>query len=390
MVPDDPDWSDTGEESPCAECRFLAERAISPADGSVRWVVLDPSLVVHAEATDFCWGLHGADRSPNTIRVYAGRTALFLGWCSAGGVDWKTIGLAELARFKAWLEMTPVRTGYRRSGSVDAVLVAVCEFLRFCARTGRVDARIADQLVEPRWMAFLPAGFDPGERGEFRTVRVRQVRARAQSAFPEALSAEQSQAVFAACRSPREVFIVRLLYDSGLRIGEALGLRREDMHLLPVSRALGCAVVGPHVHVRRRANPNGTLAKSRYPRTVPASDAIVSAYADYVFERDDILGEDDTDMVLVNLYHAPVGRPMSYRGAKGFFERLARQVGFPLWPHMLRHTAATNWVRAGVDLDVVQRLLGHASPASTLVYLHARDGDRRRAVEAVAAGEPYR
>ena len=54
---------------------------------------------------------------------------------------------------------------------------------------------------------------------------------------------------------------------------------------------------------------------------------------------------------------------------------------------MLRHTAATNWVRAGVDLDVVQALLGHVSLASTTVYLHARDEDKRRAVEAVAAGK---
>ena len=55
-----------------------------------------------------------------------------------------------------------------------------------------------------------------------------------------------------------------------------------------------------------------------------------------------------------------------------------------------RHSAATNWVRAGVDLDVVQALLGHASLASTTVYLHARDEDKRRAVEAVAAGKRYR
>lgn len=52
---------------------------------------------------------------------------------------------------------------------------------------------------------------------------------------------------------------------------------------------------------------------------------------------------------------------------------------------MLRHTAATNWVRAGVHLDVVQRLLGHASLASNTVYLHARNDQKRRAVEAVAA-----
>jgi len=389
MTTEDLEWS-TEEQRPEAEHRFQAERAVSPADGSVRWVVLDPYLVIHAEATEFCWGLHGADRSPNTIRVYAGRTAMFLSWCSATGVDWKTIGLADLARFKAWVEMTPGRTGYRQGGTVDAILIAVCEFLRFCARTGRVGARVADQLVEPRWMAFLPAGFDPGERGQFRTVRARQVRARAQTAFPEALSAEQSAAAFGACRGPREAFMVQLLHDTGLRIGEALGLRRGDMHFLPDSRTLGCGVVGPHVHVRHRLNPNGALAKSRYPRTVPASDVVLSTYADYAFERSQILPEDDSDMVLVNLYHAPLGRPMSYRGAKGFFERLARQVGFDLRPHMLRHTAATNWVRAGVDLDVVQDLLGHVSPASTLVYLHARDEDRRRAVEAVAAGKAYR
>ena len=389
MVFDDLSWSDS-EESLGYESRFSAERAVSPVDGSLRWVVLDPSLVIHAEGTDFCWGLYGADRSPNTIRVYAGRTAVFLGWCSAGGVDWKTVGLGELARFKAWLEMTPSRSGYRKAGTVDAILIAVCEFLRFCARTGRIDSRVADQLVELRWLAFLPAGFDRGERGQFRTVRVRQVRARAQTVFPEALSPEQSNVVFTACRRPREVFIVCLLHDSGLRIGEALGLRREDMHLLPDSRSLGCAVVGAHLHVRRRANPNGTLAKSRYPRMVPASEAILSAYADYAFERDAILGDDDSDFVLVNLYHTPLGKPMTYRGAKGLFERLAGQTGFPLRPHMFRHTAATNWVRAGVDVDVVQRLLGHAVPASTLVYLHARDEDRRRAVEAVAAGELYR
>ena len=77
-------------------------------------------------------------------------------------------------------------------------------------------------------------------------------------------------------------------------------------------------------------------------------------------------------------------------GADALFERLATDCGFAVRPHMFRHTAATNWVRAGVDLDVVQRLLGHAALASTAVYLHARDEDKRRAVEAVAAGERYR
>ena len=184
--------------------------------------------------------------------------------------------------------------------------------------------------------------------------------------------------------------MVRLMHGTGLRIGEALGLRREDMHLLPDSRRLGCTLVGPHVHVRHRANPNGALAKSRFPRSVPASEALLLAYADYQSERAELLGHDEAGMVFVNLYHEPSGSPMSYRAAKSFFDRLARGCGFPVRPHMMRHTAATNWVRAGVPLDVVQKLLGHVSLASTTVYLHARDEDCRRAVETVAAGRTWR
>jgi integrase/recombinase XerD len=370
---------------------FSAERAVSPRDGSELWVVLDPGYVVHREASDFLRVLHGAGRSPHTIRAYAGRVASFLGWCAEQGVAWSSIGLAALARFKHFLEAAPYRDGRLRSGAtVNATLTAVCEFLRFCARTGVIDMAVAERLSEPRWLRFIPPGFDAGEPGQFRTVRARVLKARVQTPFPEALTDEQVAAVLACCRRPREHFMVILLRDTGLRIGEALGLRRTDMHLLPDSRGLGCTVVGAHLHVRHRANPNGALAKSRFPRTVPAGDAVLGAYADYQHERDGRVGENGTEMVLVNLYHAPLGAPMTYRAAKGFFDRLARGCGFPVRPHMLRHTAATNWVRAGVDLDVVQALLGHASLASTTVYLHARDEDKRRAVEAVAAGRRYR
>ena len=278
-----------------------------------------------------------------------------------------------------------------RSGStVNAVLTAVCEMLRFCARAGLVEAAVAEQLSEPRWLRFTPPGFDAGESGQFRAVRARMLKARALAPFPEALTAEQVTAVLACCQRPRERFMVILLLDTGLRIGEALGLRRADMHLLPDSRGLGCATVGAHVHVRHRGNPNGALAKSRFPRTVPASEAVLASYADYQHERSGLAGDDGTDLVLVNLYHEPVGAPMTYRAAKGFFDRLAGECGFAVRPHMLRHTAATGWVRAGTDLDVVQALLGHVSLASTTVYLHARDEDKRRAVEAVAAGRRYR
>ena len=370
---------------------FRAERAISPADGAQWWVVIDAQFVVHPEASDFLRCLHGASLSPNTVRVYAGRVAAFLGWCGSEGVDWRTISLSDLARFKHFLEVSPIgRDRYRTGSTVNAILTAVCELLRFCARTGLVETVVAERLSEPRWLRFTPPGFDAGESGQFRMVRARSVKSRAETPFPDALTPEQSKAVLACCRRPRERFVVVLLHDTGLRIGEALGLRREDMHLLPDSRSRGCAGVGAHVHVRRRSNPNGSLAKSRFPRVVPASNDVLAAYGDYQVERSAIVSADGCDMVLVNLYHQPLGQPTSYRAVKDFFDRLARSCGFPARPHMMRHTAATNWVRAGVDIDVVRALLGQVSLVSTTVYLHARDEDLRRAVETVAAGRTWR
>ena len=206
---------------------FRAERAVSPLDGSELWVVLDPRFVMHREASDFLRALHGAGRSPHTIRVYAGRVASFLGWCAGQGVEWSSIALAELARFKHFAEATPGRGGRLRSGAtVNATLTAVCEFLRFCARTGLVEAAVAERLSEPRWLRFTPPGFDAGESGQFRTVRARALKARAQTPFPEALTSEQTGAVLACCRRPREHFMVVLLLETGLRIGEAFALRR--------------------------------------------------------------------------------------------------------------------------------------------------------------------
>ncbi|MFF9607272.1 tyrosine-type recombinase/integrase [Streptomyces sp. NPDC014684] len=63
-----------------------------------------------------------------------------------------------------------------------------------------------------------------------------------------------------------------------------------------------------------------------------------------------------SQMVFVNLFRPPLGRPMSYPSTKESFDRLARTAGHACRPHMLRHAAATRWLREGVDRDVVQRL----------------------------------
>lgn len=358
-------------------------RVVLPSTGRVSWLLVDEDFVVHPECRGFVLGLMALDRSTETVRAYVPRVGRFLNWCDSSGVEWRRAGLADLARFKFHLEHSKTARGARLSGkSVNAVLIAVVEFLRFCAAHGYVDAELVAKLHERRFLRFVPAAFDRGEQGQFSTVRARALRAAEVTRPPQTLTGAEAAALLSAARSSRDQFMIMVLLETGVRIGEALGLRREDLHLLPSSLVVGCAVVGPHVHVRPRPhNVNGARVKSGRPRTIPVTTDLVEVFRRYATERELDPLADHCDYVFVNRYGPSRSRPMSYSNAKQMVEAAGRRAGFRARPHMLRHTAATRWVRSGSDLDVVQTLLGHASQASTAIYLHASDEDLRDAVE---------
>jgi integrase/recombinase XerD len=375
---------------------YRAWRAVSPSDGAVSWVVVDGDLALHVEGCAFLAGLRGRDRSVNTERVYASRVALFLSWCAAEGVEWRQVRLDQMARFKRWLVAEPLpsrrrvpgaSSRHRTPATADAVLGTVCEFLRFCALHELVDPATVAGLYESRYLRFLPPGMEAGEDGRRRTVRSRVLKFQVPEAPFEFVEPERVEELVAAAANTRDRFLVALMAMTGMRIGEALGLHREDMHFLADSHVVGCATVGPHVHVRRRAdNENGALAKSRFPRSIPVPEGAVALYADYAHERHQRLGADDASgLVFLNLYRPPLGEPLRYPAVKAMFDRLAGATGITARPHLLRHTAATTWLRQGTPRDTVQALLGHVSPTSMQPYLHPSEADQRAAVERGAA-----
>ena len=135
---------------------------------------------------------------------------------------------------------------------------------------------------------------------------------------------------------------------------------------------LGCAVPGAHLHVRRRDNPNGAWAKSRRARPVPVDELLVLAYDTYWFEREECRPARRCDFVLVNLLREPLGAPMRPGALNELLAALSRraELAREVHPHMLRHCFGSNVLEAGGALDEAQALLGHASAASTQVYLN--------------------
>jgi integrase len=199
-------------------------------------------------------------------------------------------------------------------------------------------------------------------------------------------SDEEIVAVLGGCRSARDRLMVLMMARAGLRRGELCGLRRGDVHLLVDSAGLGCEVARAHLHVvRREDNPNGACAKSRRQRVVPLDFLVVQGFDSYEFERMGVGRAASGDFVFVNLFRAPIGAPMRPDAVGELLAAASRRAGLdsPIRPHQLRHAYGSNIADAGVGVDVIADLLGHASVSSSQVYVHPDSSRLRAAVDAV-------
>ncbi|MDT5348895.1 MAG: integrase/recombinase XerD [Mycobacterium sp.] len=186
--------------------------------------------------------------------------------------------------------------------------------------------------------------------------------------LPQVLSPDEVQSILDGCDRLRDRLLFAVLYDTGMRIGEALGLRHNDI-----------AAAERQVAVRRRDNANGARAKSPTTRTIPVSGELIRLYADYLHAE---YGDLDSDYVFVNLWAHPRGHPLTYTAVYDLVRRLRRKTGIDLDPHRMRHTTATRLLRDGVGIEVVAQLLGHAHVATTsAIYGHLTVEDARRVME---------
>jgi integrase/recombinase XerD len=372
---------------------------VSLPSGQRYWTVLNEELRIIGVADEYLRHLRfGRDAAESTTKAYAHSIALFLRWCARSGRSWQA-GVEQFALFMTWLAHArpsvdgaasvvmagPGAAAVRCPSRINGVLTAVRGMVVHAVATGHGEPGLVAMLYEVADDRDLPTE----ARGEDGRMAWR-IRARHRVQEPETTveRADDAQivALLRACRSARDRLIVLLLARAGLRRGELCGLCRSDMHLLVDSRRLGCEVERAHLHVvRREDNPNGAWAKSRRQRVVPLDFLVVQAFDTYEFERMRVPGAADSDFVFVNLFRGRIGAPMRPDTVAELMATASRRAGLdtPVRPHQLRHAFGSNAVDAGAGIDVVADLMGHASIASSQVYVHPDSSRLRAAVDAV-------
>lgn len=366
-----------------------------PSGGSY-WTVIDDAYDVVSVADSYLRELRfGRDRAESTTKAYAVSIALFLRWCARTGRQWLTAP-GDMGLFIVWLKYTridgaPVVAGpgvepLRSASRINQILAGVRGFLSYAVVAKQAPGSVLEQLYELADTRDLPL-VAQGEGGQLR-YRLRARHSLREPKTPVDRATDQEiVSLFRVCRSVRDRLIVLLLSRAGLRRGELTGLRRSDLHLLPDNAVHRCLVLGAHVHVVRRENSNGAVAKSRHSRTVPLDFLVLHALDLYCLERTSCPQAGKCDFLLVNLFREPLGAPMTMGAINELFAALCVRANLhrSISPHQCRHGFASNLADSGAALDEIQGLLGHASPTSAQPYLHPSNERLRAAVDRVPA-----
>lgn len=246
-----------------------------------------------------------------------------------GVTEWSAVSVPMARQYLAALGRQ-----YQSRRTVARKISAVRSFFRFLYRQAKVSRNPLVLIRAPKPHRRLPKVLTPDE-------------ARAILSAPDT----------ATPRGSRDRALLEVLYSTGLRVGELVGLRLDEL------------TWDGELRVQGKGN------KERIVLVAPAAERALRQYVDG--SRDLLLQRrPDGGRVFLNAR----GTALSDRGVRIIVDRYIRKVAFDrhISPHVLRHTFATHLLDGGADLRVVQELLGHSSLATTQIYTHvSRDWLKR-------------
>ncbi len=158
-------------------------------------------------------------------------------------------------------------------------------------------------------------------------LKIKEPRKRVQT-----LTIEQVEQVLAATTNIRDTFLIRILFETGLRIGEALSLFLENFKFSHQK--------GHRIRLTDRGELENSAKLKTGEREIFVSQELIDLYDDYMY---DVVDELDfkTNFVFVKLRGKNRGKSMTYGDVEALFKRLRQKIGLNIHPHLFRHTHAT-------------------------------------------------
>ncbi len=324
------------------------------------WVLAGPAAGMFGLVDDYLAYLVDRNYSPRTVRAYAFDLLHVCRWLIEEGVALEEVSTDTLLRYLAACRTArlpdrpggnvyPIRDG-RNVGYAPATinrrLAAVSGLFAF--RQLR-DPDAPNPVPRGKQARRTSAGERAGELGHLARGKPRSaLRVRQPRRLPRGLDRDETAALLASFRSWRDQAIAGLMLFSGLRSAEVLSLKIADVDI----GAGWVRVVG----------------KGDKERRVPIDREVAGIIQTYLLAERPVT---DTDVLFVVAKGPTRGRPLTPAGLRSIFRYHRAKAGVPAGhPHALRHSFGTALAEAGVDLAVIQQLLGHDHIDSSARYIH--------------------
>lgn len=259
--------------------------------------------------------------SPASMRGYRTDLVQFAKYLASVGLNLEYPQSITQKNIQGWVAML-FRNGTAKS-SMARKLASIRSFFHYLQRMGIVDINVAARIKNPRQEKRHPRALNVDE--VFALLEVHD-------------EAEMET---------RNMALVELLYGSGLRVSEAVGLNLEDLRLeSDIARVMG---------------------KGSRERLAPLSQTSKGALKAWLAERH-LYANPEENALFVGIK----GKRLNRREAARIMARFCARSGIrtPVSPHGLRHSFATHLLESGADLRSVQELLGHKRISTTQCYTH--------------------
>ncbi len=256
--------------------------------------------------------------------------------------------LQDLSEFIAFLQNTHIGT-YAAIGDIDAL--AIRAYLASCAQRNKKSTQARKLSCLKTFFSFLVReGLAAENSAEMLKAPKRD------STLPRHLTVDEMFALLDSIPvetllQARDRALLELLYSTGIRLGELVGLNRSD-----IDRQSGKILV---------------RGKGRKERLVPMGRKAAGFLFDYL-ERSQVLAARHHTVSSLPVFLNQRGGRLSGRSVARLLDVWIVRCGIThkISPHAIRHSFATHLLNAGADLRGIQELLGHASLATTQQYTH--------------------
>ena len=346
---------------------------VKTEEGKERYYVADDEGLPIEPILKFIRFKDNTNFARNTLRMYCQHLKLYFEYLQQRDLDFQKVTIDDLALFVNWLQ-NPYKSlkvipthqvdEARSPRTVNIIVNAVLSFYDYILRHEEYSNNVSDRLKK---FVSTPSrnfkGFLYGIAHEHKKVTSNILKLKVPKTKPKILSKEKIGMLVRACNNLRDKFLLILLYETGMRIGEALSLWIEDLDISDMIIDL---------KDRGELENNAEIKTVSSPRRIDISQNLADMFMEYISEYH--IEEVETNHVFIKISGENKYKAMNYVDVDNLFRTLKKKTDIYVTPHMFRHSSLTVLRMAGWQSELLRIRAGHKNIYTTMnTYIHPSD-----------------